>query len=74
MQRAVDGIDPSYTINEGLTSSAQVFKDGHGGLLSTNFEAKAPSVTEVRENYKPPRGPGVRTQGKDSHICHTPNK
>lgn len=63
MQRAVGHIDPISELNDDLTSGAQIFKDGHKGLLTTNFEDGVSNVTEIRENYKPPKGTGIRTLG-----------
>ena len=67
LQRAVNHIDPSSNLSEGLTSSAQVYKDGHRGLLSTEFSTPAEDKTTFRVSYKPPQGPGVPLKGKFAH-------
>ncbi len=43
-------IDPN-DLNGDVTSSSQMFKDGHEGLLSTNFDAKPEKITTCNETY-----------------------
>jgi len=63
-ERAVADIDPQEDLNAEVTSGAQTFKDGHKGLLSTNFNDPASDhLTTVQDSYRPPPGPDVRTVG-----------
>lgn len=61
-QRAVEPYD-CVEEDVNITSSAQRFRDGHVGILSTNLEAPASSLTTVRESYKKPEPCGVRLVG-----------
>ena len=63
LQRAVDSLDP-HDLNGDKTSSAQIYKDGHAGLLSTDVTARVEKLTTVRDSYRPPQGPNVRQIGK----------
>ena len=40
-----------------------MFKDGHKGLLTTDFISDVEKLTTVRDSYRPPQGPGVRQTG-----------
>ncbi len=56
-------IDPT-DLNADMTSGAQLFKNGHTGLLTINQTAPSEQLTTVRTSYRPPRGPDVRLKGK----------
>lgn len=62
LQRAVSHIDP-LTVKEPPKGAAQIFKDGHKGILSTEFDAEADNLTTVRQVYTEPKYPGVATKG-----------
>ena len=62
MQRAVSHIDPTE-IREPQKGAAQIFKDGHKGLLNTDFKAPVESLTTVRAAYTEPQYPGVAVKG-----------
>lgn len=51
--------------------AAQVFKDGHVGLLNTDSEAPADNLTTVRVTYQPPQYPGVATKGAKHRLMET---
>ncbi|XP_067930395.1 sperm-associated antigen 8-like [Watersipora subatra] len=61
-ERSVSHIDPSRD-TEPTKGAAQIFKDGHKGILNTDFNAPADSLTTVREAYTEPRYPGVAIKG-----------
>ena len=44
-------------------SSAKLFRDGHAGILSTDFDATAAKDTTFRVSYKSPGHSGVRLMG-----------
>ncbi|XP_013416545.1 sperm-associated antigen 8 [Lingula anatina] len=66
-ERNVAHLDPAGG-GADVTSLAQVFKHGHNGVLSTEFDAKAENLTTVRESYRPPTKPGVRQVGKKHEL------
>lgn len=49
-------------------SSAKIFRDGHAGILSTDFDATAEKNTTFRVSYKSPEYPGVRLMGKKEDL------
>ena len=51
----MEAIDPSGL--GGATSNAQLYKDGHEGLLTINSDDPVDSQTTYRHSYKPPTGP-----------------
>lgn len=55
-------------VKEPQTGAAQVFKDGHKGILNTNFDDPADSLTTVREAYTVPRYPGIAVKGTRQHM------
>ncbi|KAF6019989.1 SPAG8 [Bugula neritina] len=67
MVRAVSHIDPTE-VKEPHKGAAQIFKDGHQGLLNTNFNAPAENLTLVRETYTEPRYPGVAVKGTKQRM------
>ncbi|XP_062599110.1 sperm-associated antigen 8-like [Saccostrea cucullata] len=54
--------------DEKITSSAQIFRDGHAGILTTEFDSKVDNVTTVRQSYKKPEPCGVRLVGKKEEL------
>lgn len=66
-ERAVDQID-HHDLNNETTSGAKMFKDGHNGLLTTDFAGGVEKLTTVRDSYRPPRGAGVRQTGKKQEL------
>lgn len=48
---------------EGCTSKAQLMRDGHKGLLTTEFDTKVEDKTNVRISYKPPKRNPVGQEG-----------
>jgi hypothetical protein len=44
-------------------SKAELFKDGHAGVLTINLEAKPENETTVRASYKTPVHPGIPLEG-----------
>ena len=73
-QRAVGEIDTTDK-GKNFTSSAQSFKDGHTGLLTTDTNADQEKLTTVRVSYRPPQGPAVSQKGnEDQHdYCRRHN-
>ena len=68
LQRQVKGYD---TIPDAKAeSSAQLYKDGHPGILSTEFDATAEKDTTFKVSYRPPEHPGVRLMGELFDILH----
>jgi len=67
-ERAVEPLDTKEGNTDKSTSAAQVFKDGHTGLLSTDVNSGVEKVTTVMDDYRPPRGPGVRMRGKKAEL------
>ena len=61
-QRAVKGYD---TVTDVKTSGskAELFKDGHAGVLTINLDARPENETTVRASYKTPVHPGIPLQG-----------
>ena len=45
-------------------SDAKLFRDGHAGILTTDFDATAEKDTTFKVSYKSPEHPGVRLMGK----------
>lgn len=67
MQRATANLDPTGD-NAEYTSSAQLHRHGHPGLLTQEFDAKAEKCTTVRESYQIPKFPGVLLKGKKAQL------
>lgn len=65
-ERAVADLDPTNLGD--ATSSAQVFKDGHRGLLSVDVDTPLEGITTYRHSYKPPHGPGVASKGRREQL------
>ena len=53
--------------------AAQVFKDGHTALLTTQLQTPVEDESTFQYSYKPPRGPGVREKGKSMYIFNKIN-
>ena len=51
-QRAVGLIDPSPEIGDKITSSAQIFKDGHKGIVTLDYEKKLEDETLYQAMYQ----------------------
>ncbi|KAL5004232.1 hypothetical protein ScPMuIL_017688 [Solemya velum] len=66
-ERAVAHLD-EVSQEENITSSAQKFRSGHGGILTTEFNAGAEQLTTVRESYRPPDRSKVRQVGKKQEL------
>lgn len=62
LQRQVADYD-KIDKDEKITSSAQIFRDGHSGILTTDMDAKVDNITTVRQSYKTPQPCGVRLVG-----------
>lgn len=62
LQRQVADYD-KIDKDEKITSSAQIFRDGHSGILTTDMDARVDNVTTVRQSYKTPQPCGVRLVG-----------
>lgn len=62
LQRQVADYD-KIDKDEKITSSAQIFRDGHTGILTTELDARVDNVTTVRHSYKKPEPCGVRLVG-----------
>ncbi len=50
--------------NTAEPDQGQTIKEGHKGLLTCDFDAKAEDVTTFRHSYKPPKPPQVRERGQ----------
>lgn len=57
LQRAVAELDPTDLGN--ATSSAQLYKDGHRGLLAVNKDVPVDVLTTYRDSYRPPIHKGM---------------
>ncbi|XP_076800086.1 sperm-associated antigen 8-like [Clavelina lepadiformis] len=66
-ERATASLEPT-DVNSEYTSSAQLHRHGHKGLLTLNVDATAEKQTTVRQSYQLPTYPGVRTRGKKEEI------
>ena len=66
LQRRVQEIDPQ-DLNAGTTSSAQLFRSGHTGLLTTHFDKPVAGVTTMKDSYRKPAKPGVRERGETGY-------
>ncbi|XP_033750691.1 sperm-associated antigen 8-like [Pecten maximus] len=66
-ERAVKQFD-EVEDDTNITSSAQKFRDGHLGVLTTDFDANAEKLTTVRASYKRPEPCGVRLVGKKEEL------
>lgn len=66
-ERAVGDLD-TVDLNADKSSSAKQYKDGHSGLLTTNNEAKAETLTTIRDSYRPPQPANVRQKGKKQEL------
>ncbi|KAL3866082.1 hypothetical protein ACJMK2_043420 [Sinanodonta woodiana] len=51
-----------------ITSDAHKFRDGHPGILNTNFDGKVDNLTTVRVTYKEPPKPTVRITGRKEEL------
>lgn len=61
LQRAVQDYD---TVPDGKTESkAQLFRDGHAGILTTDFNAKQEKESTVKSSFKKPVHPGIPLEG-----------
>ncbi|KAH3843966.1 sperm-associated antigen 8-like [Dreissena polymorpha] len=57
------------TINDDkCESKAQLFRDGHVGVLTINVDSKLESETTVRASYKKPVHPGIPLEGKKNDL------
>merc|ERR1711976_529442 len=65
-ERAVEDLDPT-SLGE-ATSSAQLYKDGHHGLLTINTDESVDGRTTYKTSYKPPTGPNVGTRGRRDQM------
>merc|ERR1711860_186511 len=66
-ERAVKGYD---TVTDVKTSGskAELFKDGHAGVLTINLNARPENETTVRASYKTPSHPGIPLEGNKSKL------
>lgn len=68
-ERAVEPIDAEQLkMRAKATSMAQVLKNGHRGLLTTNFCATTKDLTSHLDAYRPSTGPGIRTIGTRTEL------
>lgn len=56
IQRAMEDVDTQET-------RTQIQKHGHKGIITMDQESQMESVTTLRANFTPPKGPGVRLRG-----------
>ena len=68
MQRAVSHIDPTIK-NSDEVITAKVFKDGHSGLLTTNFNGTSEKLTTHKDSYKPHMAKRERERGAVAFCC-----
>lgn len=52
-QRNVSHIDPQK-LGENDNSYAEILKNGHRGILTTNFDSKSADLTTLQDSFKPP--------------------
>ncbi|XP_033952201.1 sperm-associated antigen 8 [Pseudochaenichthys georgianus] len=55
-ERATEDVDTQET-------RTQIQKHGHKGIITMDQESQMESVTTLRANFTPPKGPGVRLRG-----------
>ncbi|KAL8622777.1 hypothetical protein ACOMHN_026898 [Nucella lapillus] len=67
-ERAVKHIDPEIKLEGAVTSKVQILKDGHKGVLTTDFGAKADSQTTVRATYTHPQPDITRKTGSKKEL------
>ncbi|XP_067667154.1 sperm-associated antigen 8-like [Haliotis asinina] len=65
-ERAVKEIVPDNANSN--VASAQGFKDGHQGILSTAFNAKPEKLTTFTDSYRKPVKPDVRQIGRKTEL------
>lgn len=53
------------TVSEAKSSAskAELFRDGHVGILTINLDGKPANESTVRASYKPPVHPGIPLEG-----------
>ena len=62
-QRVVKSIYPDESV-EKPENKAQYFRRGNKGLFTNDSEAKAESLTVVRDTYRPPQKLPIRQRGQ----------
>ncbi|XP_060576902.1 sperm-associated antigen 8-like [Ruditapes philippinarum] len=67
-ERAVKNYDTVRDVKTSGGSKAELFKDGHAGVLTINLEAKPENETTVRASYKTPVHPGIPLEGNKSKL------
>lgn len=66
-ERAVKSLEP-YNINDDTCCSSSMFKDGHIGLITTEFDAKFKDSTTHYDHFRNPLPCGVRVVGKKQEM------
>ena len=66
-ERAVAPLEPT-DVNSEYTSSAQLHRHGHKGLLTLDFEKEGEKLTTATDSYRQPKFPEVRLRGKKEEI------
>ncbi|XP_039270986.2 sperm-associated antigen 8-like [Styela clava] len=66
-ERATAKLEPT-DVNSEYTSSAQLHRHGHKGLLTLETDARAEKLTTVRESYQEPKFPQVLLKGKKAKL------
>ncbi|KAL4228274.1 Sperm-associated antigen 8 [Mactra antiquata] len=65
-------VQPYDTVSEDIkkisSSKAELFRDGHAGILTVDLEAKPASESTVKASYKKPVHPGIPLQGNKSTL------
>jgi len=67
-ERQVKGYDTVHDESKEGQCSAQLFRDGHVGLLTTNLEAQPVNESTVKASFKPPVQSGVRLEGTKADL------
>lgn len=67
-ERAVKHIDPEIKLEGAVTSKVQILRDGHKGVLTTDFDAKVDNKTTVRTTYTPPQPDTTRKTGSKKEV------
>ncbi|XP_045156606.2 sperm-associated antigen 8-like [Mercenaria mercenaria] len=67
-ERAVKDYDTVTDTTKSSASKAELFRDGHAGVLTINLDARPANETTVKASYKTPVHPGIPLEGNKSKL------
>merc|ERR1711963_4464 len=67
-ERQVKHIDPDVKLEGDVTSKLQILRNGHPGVLTTDFTAKAEDKTTTRVSYTKPQPDTTRLTGSKKEL------